>query len=61
MKNYLQLTLKLIVVVTSLLVARAESLWSARAQAAEKIWRIGFLSVTTRDGLIRSQRLIARE
>jgi putative ABC transport system substrate-binding protein len=49
MKKDRQFTLRLFVIATVLVIARAEPLWAARAQAAEKIWRIGFLSVTTRD------------
>jgi putative ABC transport system substrate-binding protein len=44
-----QFTLRLFVIAAVLLVAGAEPLWRAPAHAAEKIWRIGFLSVTTRD------------
>lgn len=44
MKKHLQFTLTLIVIAALLI-----GFWSARGQAAEKVWRIGFLSVTTRD------------
>src|SRR6185503_15808452 len=44
MKKHLQFTLALIVIAALLI-----GFWSARGQAAEKVWRIGFLSVTPRD------------
>lgn len=45
MKKHWQLTLTVFMFATAWLIG----LWPAQARAAEKIWRIGFLSVTTRD------------
>jgi putative ABC transport system substrate-binding protein len=45
MKNYQQFALRVFVFATAVLIP----LWPARAPAAEKIWRIGFLSPAIRD------------
>ena len=44
MKGFRQFTLTLFIIAAMLI-----ALWPGRGQAAAKVWRIGFLSVTTRD------------
>jgi putative tryptophan/tyrosine transport system substrate-binding protein len=45
MRKYQQFTLTVFVIAIALLI----SLWPVRTQAAERIWRLGFLSPATRD------------
>ena len=49
MKQFSQLALLVLATVIGSLVPRRVSLWTAEAHAAEKMWRMGFLSVTPRD------------
>jgi hypothetical protein len=49
MKQCLQLALLVFATVIGSLVPRLDPLWTAEAHAAEKMWRMGFLSVTPRD------------